>query len=48
VKCNESLKDCDDKGLEGCRVPVKRGRLKNYFSLNLEGILEFSFSRTRY
>jgi hypothetical protein len=47
VKCSGSLEHCDDKGLEGCRVPVKYGRLKGCFSLDLEGILEFSFSRTR-
>jgi hypothetical protein len=46
MKYNGSSKDCNDKGSEGCWVSVKRGRLKDCFSLDLEGI--FSFSRTRY
>jgi hypothetical protein len=48
MKYNGSLEDCNNKDLKGCRVPVKRGRLKGCFSLDLEGILEFSFLRTRY
>jgi hypothetical protein len=47
MKYNGSSEDCDDKGSEGCWIPVKRGYLKGCFSLDLEGILEFSFSRTR-
>jgi hypothetical protein len=48
VKYNGSLEDYNDKGSEGYWVSVKRRRLKGCFSLDLEGILEFSFSRTRY